>query len=490
MSADRTTAHANPARWELTAVLLAALALRAAAIFLLPSENFPDEIFQVFEQAHRIAFGYGIVPWEFVDGIRSYVPVYAFAGLFSAVSTISDRPEAYIGVARIALALTSLMPVAAVYAYARQFGRDHARIAGLFMAVWFEVVYFSIRPLSEAMAFDFLIPAFCLLQMPEGKRPALRQAIIGFALAAAFFFRFQLAPAILLGALLGLRKGRISPLIAGAALPTLLFGWVDTITWGAPFHFIYANFLTNLVHNKASSFGTMPLAQYPAFLMSYWAGALWPMLALILWRAKAYRVWLAAALLILISHSLIPHKEYRFVFSAFAMLGLVAALASVDFTKTLASLWQVTEPRQWMSMLASFWCVTSVTLSFAPGFNKQWTAFTPILRQNLWLYDQKDLCGLGYYDKNIFFTGGYTYLHRPVPMYAVNRPGGGEGEYIKKFNYIIFEARYIYEIDNSFKLLRCRKADDQTDFDALCIARRPGPCLPHAAPDLPAFTGH
>ena len=66
----------------LLAVLALALALRLAAIVAFPSLHHPDENFQLFEQAHRIAFGYGVVPWEFREGIRSPVEPYGLAGLF------------------------------------------------------------------------------------------------------------------------------------------------------------------------------------------------------------------------------------------------------------------------------------------------------------------------------------------------------------------------------------------------------------------------
>lgn len=490
MSADSTATPQRPARWELTAILLAALGLRAAAIFTLPSMNFPDEIFQVFEQAHRLVFGYGLVPWEFVDGIRSYVPVYLFAGVFKLVSLFSDRPEAYIGVARLVLALASLAPVVAVYRYASQYGRNHARISALFMAVWFEAVYFAIRPLSEAMAFDLLIPAFCLLQMPAGKRPDLQQWAIGFALAGAFFFRFQLAPCILFGAYLGFRRGRPLPLIIGAAIPALIFAGVDTITWGSPFHFILANFFTNLVQNKASHYGVMPVTQYIGYALQYWGGAVWPLIALMIWRGKTYRVWIIAALTILVSHSFIPHKEYRFVFSAYIMLGLVAALASADLIGKLARISPVSPPWLGYILVASFWCVTSATLALSPGYAKLWTDYAPILRQDVWLYDQKDLCGLAYYDQQIFFTGGYTYMHRPAPLYALDRPSGAEGKFSNKYNYILFRARYRNEVDDAFKTLRCVKTSDWGDESGWCVARRPGPCLANAAPKLPPLIGH
>ena len=41
----------------------------------------PDEIFQSVEQAHRLVFGYGITPWEFRKGARSWV----FPGMVAIV---------------------------------------------------------------------------------------------------------------------------------------------------------------------------------------------------------------------------------------------------------------------------------------------------------------------------------------------------------------------------------------------------------------------
>lgn len=33
----------------------------------------PDEVFQTLEPAHRLAFGVGVISWEWRDGIRSWV---------------------------------------------------------------------------------------------------------------------------------------------------------------------------------------------------------------------------------------------------------------------------------------------------------------------------------------------------------------------------------------------------------------------------------
>src|ERR1035438_3090232 len=70
--AVRVAEHCDPyvprvlkSKWTLAAVCALAVALRMAEAIAFPGYEYPDEIFQVLEQAHRLAFGNGIIPWEF-----------------------------------------------------------------------------------------------------------------------------------------------------------------------------------------------------------------------------------------------------------------------------------------------------------------------------------------------------------------------------------------------------------------------------------------
>ena len=56
------------AQGGLAFLVLAAIALRLIPIVFVPSMVWGDEIFQSSEQAHRLVFGYGLVPWEFQLG--------------------------------------------------------------------------------------------------------------------------------------------------------------------------------------------------------------------------------------------------------------------------------------------------------------------------------------------------------------------------------------------------------------------------------------
>src|SRR5256885_510216 len=80
----------SPLRWfterQLAAaglglVVLMAIGLRLVPILVEPSINWWDEVFQATEQAHRLVFGYGLVPWEFQLGMRSWLLPGAAAGV-------------------------------------------------------------------------------------------------------------------------------------------------------------------------------------------------------------------------------------------------------------------------------------------------------------------------------------------------------------------------------------------------------------------------
>jgi len=320
-------------------VLLAlAMLVRFAAIIAFPSLHHPDENFQLFEQAHRIAFGYGVVPWEFRDGIRSPVLPYMLAALFWLGERVVGGPEGYLLVARSALAATSLLGVAAVYRMGRRTSQTHALMAGLVAATWFELVYFAGRPLTEAVATTCLVVALSLASAPQERLVFRRLVAIGFCLGLALMLRFHLAPGLLVVTVwlgrLDLR-GRWCPMAIGGLAPLLVFGAADWLFWGSPFSSYVAALRIDLIDGKASSFGIEPPAYFFEQLADIWAGVLPAMAALILLRARTSALWIVVALVVVASHMAIPHKEYRFVFPAFACLVLVAAMGSADLIERL-----------------------------------------------------------------------------------------------------------------------------------------------------------
>jgi GPI mannosyltransferase 3 len=455
-----------------------ALLVRLAAIAAFPSLHHPDENFQLFEQAHRIAFGYGVVPWEFRDGIRSPVLPYVLAGLFRVGERVFGGPQGYLLVARATLAIISLAAVAAVYRMGRRESATHALIAGVVAATWFELVYFAGRPLTEAVATTFLIVALALISVAPPDLTFRRLLAIGCCLGLALMLRIHLAPGLLVAAAWAGRgdlRGRWWPMALGGLVPLLIFGAADWLYWGAPFHSFIATIRIDLIDGKASSFGVETPAYYLELLADSWAGALPVMAALIVWRGRASALWIAVALAIIASHMAIPHKEYRFVFPAFACLALVAAMGSADLIAWLRRLMAPKASGALVALAVALWAGTSVVLAFTPGFGDEWFEARDLIEASFTLAGLPGLCGVLFYDDDWASTGGYAHLHRDVPIYALADDQDTAQESTAAFNAIVLSRESVDDFTPQFELRGCsgEDADDDT-----CVMVRPGTCTP------------
>jgi GPI mannosyltransferase 3 len=157
MAGPATNAPLGRAGWvALAAIFCIAFGLRLGAAILLPNIHQPDEIFQSLEQAHRVVFGYGIVPWEFREGARSWL----LPGLLAAPMWLGDQlapqTSAYRDFPLALIAALSSSTVVLAYAWGRRFGPVHAVLAAVALATWFELVYFGAKTLGEVVGSCFL----------------------------------------------------------------------------------------------------------------------------------------------------------------------------------------------------------------------------------------------------------------------------------------------------------------------------------------------
>ncbi len=105
----------------------------------------PDVIFQYLEQAHRLVYGYGYVPWEYRFGTRNWLLPVLLAGILEAFRFAGiDRPALYIPAMNCVFAVLSISLVFSSYVIARRlFGEPAARVAAVITAFWYETLYAS-----------------------------------------------------------------------------------------------------------------------------------------------------------------------------------------------------------------------------------------------------------------------------------------------------------------------------------------------------------
>ncbi len=186
----------------LLCLVLLAIGLRLVPILIVPSTDWADEIFQSTEQAHRLVYGYGLVPWEFQLGMRSWLLPGAVAGLMELARLVGDGPDYYLPAIAIGLGLIASAPVVCCFLWCRRwFGLAGAIVAAATVAVAPELVFFGARALNEVVAAHLLVIAFYVLE--PGYRVLSRRRLMvgGILLGAVFLLRIHLAPGVAIIAL-------------------------------------------------------------------------------------------------------------------------------------------------------------------------------------------------------------------------------------------------------------------------------------------------
>jgi hypothetical protein len=458
----------------LVLVLALAAALRLATIVAFPSLLHPDEVFQLYEQAHRWAFGYGMVPWEFQEGTRSPVLPFALSLIFQAAEPLFGGPQGYILAARIVLAASSLVAVAAVYRMGARESSLHGLLAGLLAAGWHEIVYLAGRPLTEAVATTVLLTGLAVASAPDALYTRRRLLTVGFCLGLCLVLRVHLAPGILVATIWVARaqwRARWLPLLMGGALPVAAFGVADWIVWGAPFVSHLRAFHINVVLDKASEYGVSPPHWYLTHMFSgrHLAAAIILFLAAIRLRASA--LWIATAAAIIAAHSVIPHKELRFIAPATACLAVVAALGFADLVAYARSLW----PRGQRILTAGAAIAVlavGVGLGFSGGFAHIWYRDRGVILAQAAVARMPDLCAIRLVGLDWSRTGGYAFLHRNVPILpeaASNLPASA-------YNVVIATEQAAANVAPPYRRQACFGG-----VDRVCVLVRDGPCT--ALPD-------
>jgi len=408
-------------RMQLCALLVAALALRIWAAFAFPSIYHPDEFFQYLEQSHRLAFGYGVVPWEYRLGIRSWLLPGVIAGLMRVTAWFGGGASAYMAVVQVVLAALSLTIVAVAWLFARKIsGRTAALIAAVFTAVWFELIYFSAKPLTESVAASALFCAAYFIGCGDIRRRGIAISA-GVLLGCALVLRVHLSPAVLLLGLIALYRfprPNVFYVVGGAAAMVIAGGLLDWATWGTPFQSMWRNFAVNIIEDKASKYGVAPWYYYINLYFKYWTYVAVPLGLLVLIGARRAPYLLAIGAVIVLAHSAIGLKQYRFVFPALPFFILLMALGTAAVIDGITQRWPRL-PRTALVMAAVLlWMGCSIGLGARERIRYIWVRSAPAIAAFKAISHIEDMCGLGVIGRGWASLPGYTYLHRNVPLYV------------------------------------------------------------------------
>jgi GPI mannosyltransferase 3 len=425
---------------QLPWVVAIGLLLRLLVVALTERSLHSDEIFQYVEQAHRLTYGYGYTTWEYVHGIRSWLLPGAISLVLSGCRLLGlNEPALYIPVVQTLACLISLSAIYCAYWIGRSVCSESVgRLASVLTAGWYEMVIRANTLTPEILGGYLVMGAVTCLVIKPSYRSALSLGLCG---AGAVALRLQYAPVVVLGMVIALAQGwrkhwslgQGCVVVAGFAAVIGFVGWLDHYTWGSYFASYDNNYLYNKVYGISSRFGEDPVWGYLADVAMYSGGVFWVAIATVLFSRRP-KPWLLLAVLgaVIVPHSAIAHKEYRFIFAAVPICLLLSAIA-IDMlwmqSPQTSSEQPPEQPPEYPSqrllpkrrrnggkfilgLMAFYTSATLIVTSFFldPQANQ--------LQAYLYLHDQPALVSVLNISTSWYNTGGYYYLHRDVPIYV------------------------------------------------------------------------
>jgi phosphatidylinositol glycan class B len=486
--ADRT------ARW-LWGILLLAATLRIVAATA-PGFHHPDAIYQYLEPAYRLLTGMGVVTWEWRAGIRSWLLPLLLAGPMWVGERIDATSALPVLLPRLTMAGASLSLVWSAWRLGGRASMHGALLAGFVAAIWFEFIHFGVQTLAEPVAVAVFLPAAILVTAASPRRRAF--ALAGGLLTFAVLMRPHYAPAAaaLVIAVAWPVVTRRVPLrdvrpgwfaFALGCLPVLFVSaGIDIATGARPFAWIVENVRQNIVEQRAAAYGVLPPLTYVVWFEMLWQWWTIPLLIGVRFGWRLCSALVIAALVNLLLHSLIGHKEYRFVFLTSAALVTVSAAGWAVLLQLAVQRWPVMERWRMRAGIATVavaaaWGAASLLLARSDEMRHFIERGRPGSVLFAALRRDPQTCGVGLVDRPAFadvpgrvslragtpvfmFLRGDPALGRATPWVAAQRWQGG-------FNRII-ALLPPGPLPPGYRRGPCDVAGEYT----LCLFSRPGPC--------------
>ena len=456
------------------AVLLRALNFSAFAM------HHPDEVLQYLEPAYRLLTGEGIITWEYRYGMRSWLLPWLLAGPMELGRLVGGSALSGIVAARIAGVAVGLIPVIAAWHLGRRYSSAHGIVAMAAMAVWYEQIVFSTHLLTESLATSLFLGAAALISRDEGRfRIIAGGALLAFAVVLRFHYGIAAAVFVLLA--LSNDWKRWGWLIAGSLPVVLLSSTVDLVMGQWPFQWIWTNVQMNIIEGRAARFG---LEEPTFFLTAIWGQWGWLTLPIVILAIEAgtkSRPLLYAAVFNLAVHSVIGHKEYRFIELTIAALVLLSAIGSVNLAQRIG---------QWRGKAQS-------NPGILAGLLLAWGAASAWLGQgrplDQWFGERSHgpelvhaagsdprVCGLSTMMVE-YWQLSRAYLGRPMPIILLSntpRPASRlkpPGPELASVNAVIADTG-AKALLPGYETVKCKGREPY----ARCLYVRPGPCVPTA----------
>lgn len=403
---------------DLALIMIAGLLVRVISYFLSPNINFIDEIYQYIEPAYSYYYDKTIVTWEYKFGLRNWLWPNLLALAIWPAQTFFGTLFAFKFSIVLFCSLLSLISIYAAYMIGSLENRNIGILAAFFTAFWSDFVYFSSHPTIEVVANNFLMLGLALAlcankaSVPESSTHFRNRFLLcGVMLGFAFAFRFHLAPALAFIGFFILFKNKSNALkyvLIGSIFPVIIYGYLDYIKIGYPFKSIYNSININIFYGIAQKFSITPFYTYlvdDTFLAIALILSMWLIFVDFKNQNNKFSMLFYTSIVILIFHSLIGHKELRFIYSAY-MLMLLFVLIKIALIKNTRKISTYS-----MAIIVSF----SVIAGFR--YRNLWDANQQYILAAEFLNKKQNICGLGLYGIEWLLFPGTAFFQKDVYIY-------------------------------------------------------------------------
>lgn len=302
-----------------------------------------DEHYQIIEFAgYKLGWNSLVhLAWEYEAQIRPAIqPAIAYGHLLLCEKLHITDIYLQLAILRIITTLLVLFVVRKfILVTENLFTEKKYRYAYILLSyfLWF-IPFLSARFSSENYSGIFFLLGLALFL--ENKQTLLRPLLIGIVMGISFLFRYQLAFAMMglflwaiifkkegFGYYLKIASGFIIVIFAGVCIDSWFYGELVFTPWNY--------FYQNIVKDVASSFGTSPWYYYLlniAKLPTLFIGIPFAFFALFLLVKDPKNIYLWCIIPFVFFHSIIPHKEDRFLFPMVYLMPVVLLSGYVKFT--------------------------------------------------------------------------------------------------------------------------------------------------------------
>lgn len=313
--------------------------LSGISVFYSQGIAWPDEVFQTMEPAFRLVTGKGILTWEFEEKARSILYPFLLSVWMRGVFFFSEEPLFLYYCTRALLALLYVFSVLQIYSFysevrvsEEEADENSSKRKFFLFSVLFLLFplnyYFGFRTLTESISASITIISVFGLMKKEGEIDFLPLIFFAFLLGMSYGIRFQMGlfltffipPYLYQLWKTTDGKNKISVFLIGFTLGIISYVVSDFIYYGVPLISTYNYYYFNIVKKIAENWGTSPFYFYLQMYYRFFGLLLLFVFPGIFISFKRLYPILIGLFFFILIHSLISHKELRFVYFSFPIL--------------------------------------------------------------------------------------------------------------------------------------------------------------------------